>query len=176
MEMDHRINLQPSCRFALLVMVLAALSGCSSTPTQQSSSQPADRIVAEPQPPSQARHTIVQQAAKQVGSDYRLGGNSPREGFDCSGLVFYTHLQAGRMVPRRAEEQYQAAQKTRQVKPGDLLFFTTDSRGKRVDHVGIYIGNEKFIHAPGRGKSVTTASISEDYWQKRLVGAGSYID
>jgi cell wall-associated NlpC family hydrolase len=162
---------------SILFLIILLISGCTSQPKPQST-----KSVMEPSTPIQsignheARKIVVENTIAQLGKPYKLSGNSPSEGFDCSGLVFYTHLNAGKLVPRRAEEQYTTIKQSNKILPGDLVFFTTDSRGKRVDHVGIYIGQNTFIHAPGKGKAVSTAKITDEYWQKRLVGAGTYWD
>ncbi len=158
-------------------LILALLSGCSSQPNRQAASSvmqpPAS---AQALSTNEARQVVVEKTIAQLGKPYKPSGNSPSEGFDCSGLVFYTHLNAGKLVPRRAEDQFTSIKQSQKILPGDLVFFTTDSRGRRVDHVGIYIGKNTFVHAPGRGKPVSTANITDDYWQKRLVGAGTYWD
>lgn len=159
-------------KFLCGIILLIELSGCSNTPKVNGQHE-AYRL-SEAVPVEQARKIVVESSIAQLGKPYKLSGNSPTEGFDCSGLVFYSYLNVGKLVPRRAEDQFLSIHKTQKVLPGDLIFFTTDSHGKHVDHVGIYIGNNKFIHAPGKGKSVTTASLTEEYWKKRLVGAGNY--
>jgi cell wall-associated NlpC family hydrolase len=160
-------------RLILLAVILTAmqLTGCSNTPKNTTSEA---YQLPEAMPAEQARKKVVENAITQLGKPYKLSGNSPIEGFDCSGLVFYTHLHVGKLVPRRAEDQYLSAVKIKKVQPGDLVFFTTDSHGKHIDHVGIYIGHNKFIHAPGKGKVVTTSSLDEDYWKKNFIGAGNY--
>lgn len=159
------------------LLLIGMIAGCSHQPSRQSSTQ---STIASPTTQylnqNKARQLVVEHSVAQLGKPYKASGNSPSEGFDCSGLVFYTHLNAGKMVPRRAEEQFTSVKQSQKILPGDLVFFTTDSRGKRVDHVGIYIGQNTFIHAPGKGKPVSTAKITDDYWQKRLVGAGTYWD
>lgn len=160
-----------------LVTAILLLSGCSSQPNRQaSSSVPMMPPLSASLSTDEARQIVVEKTIAQLGKPYKLSGSSPSEGFDCSGLVFYTHLNAGKMVPRRAEEQFTSIKQSKKILPGDLVFFTTDSRGKRVDHVGIYIGQNTFVHAPGKGRPVSTAKITDDYWQKRLVGAGTYWD
>jgi cell wall-associated NlpC family hydrolase len=159
----------------LLCFAVIQLTGCGAAPKTTASSIPYP--INEPSlSSSEARKVVIQEAATQIGKPYKLSGNSPREGFDCSGLVFYTYLKAGKLLPRRAEEQYLSAQKVIEVKPGDLVFFTTDSRGKHIDHVGIYLGQQQFIHAPGKGRAVSTALLTEDYWKKRFIGAGNYLE
>jgi cell wall-associated NlpC family hydrolase len=161
-------------KLSLTICIVVLFSGCSNVPNPISKTEP--YTIGEEVAPSQARKIVVQEAATQLGKPYKISGNSPREGFDCSGLVFYTYLKAGKLLPRRAEDQYLSAHKVHEVKPGDLVFFTTSSKGKHIDHVGIYLGKQQFIHAPGRGKGVATANITESYWQEHYRGAGDYLD
>lgn len=115
---------------------------------------------------------VVWNAQKQQGKMYRYGGESPITGFDCSGLTQFAFGQgAGVSLPRTAAEQYRAAQKVSraQAQKGDLVFFNTS--GRRVSHVGIYLGNNKFVHAPRTGRAITTENL-EGYWSSRLIGFG----
>jgi cell wall-associated NlpC family hydrolase len=109
-----------------------------------------------------------------VGVPYRYGGASPA-GFDCSGLVYYAHVKAGVVVPRTAAEQRRESRKVskRQLRPGDLLFFDTSWRSS---HVGIYVGNGEFVHAPSSGKRVSRGYIKEGYFARRLEEAGRFTD
>ncbi|HSC65043.1 MAG TPA: C40 family peptidase [Caldimonas sp.] len=109
-----------------------------------------------------------------VGIRYRRGGTSSETGFDCSGFtrhVFETSL--GLVLPRRADEQATApglvAVDRDDLRPGDLVFFNTLKR--TFSHVGIYIGDNRFIHSPRPGKSVRTEDMSFAYWAKRFTGA-----
>jgi cell wall-associated NlpC family hydrolase len=109
-----------------------------------------------------------------IGVRYRRGGNSAETGFDCSGFTRYVFEHSlGLMLPRRADEQAAApglVAVTRQdLKPGDLVFFNTMRR--TFSHVGIYIGDNRFIHAPSHGKDVRTDDLSFAYWAKRFTGA-----
>ena len=115
---------------------------------------------------------IVKVARQQLGTRYQFGGNSPDEGFDCSGLVYYSYLQAGISLPRTTLGQLKRTQPIarRNLRQGDLIFFRIYR--SRVSHVGIYLGNNRFIHAPSSGKTVTIASLLAPYWQKRFVRAG----
>jgi len=107
------------------------------------------------------------------GTRYRYGG-ATRDGFDCSGLVFYTHRQFGLTVPRTSLDQAEQATsvKPRKLKRGDLVFFKIDSR--RVNHVGIYIGERRFVHAPGAGKPVTVNSLDEEFYSEAFISAGRF--
>ena len=107
------------------------------------------------------------------GARYRYGG-ATRDGFDCSGLVFYAHRQFGLAVPRTSREQSEQAErvKPRKLKPGDLVFFKVDSR--KVNHVGIYIGKRNFIHAPGAGKPVTINSLDDEFYEQTFTSAGRF--
>ena len=117
---------------------------------------------------------MVVSAMNFVGVPYRRGGNSAETGFDCSGFtrkVFETSL--GLVLPRRADEQAAAPGlvkvKRDELKPGDLVFFNTMRR--TFSHVGIYIGDNRFIHAPSHGKDVRTDDLSFAYWARRFSGA-----
>lgn len=115
---------------------------------------------------------LVLRAFGLLGINYKFGGNSPDTGFDCSGLVRYVFQQAfGLNLPRRSEEISKAGQSiaTDQLKPGDLVFFNTLK--KAFSHVGIYVGNNQFVHAPASGGAVRVESIDKSYWQTRFDGA-----
>lgn len=118
-------------------------------------------------------HPGLSIATTLVGTPYRYGGSSPR-GFDCSGLVYYAYGKAGIRVPRTTQAQHRDAASVplSELHPGDLLFFRRG--GLPVGHVGIYAGNDRFLHAPSRGKQVSYASLNDDYWQTRLLSAGRY--
>ncbi len=107
-----------------------------------------------------------------IGVDYRFGGNSPSSGFDCSGLVRYVFQEVtGVTLPRTSREMSGLGSKIAlgELKPGDLVFFNT--RQFQFSHVGIYLGDSRFIHAPARGGEVEIARLSEMYWQKHFDGA-----
>jgi cell wall-associated NlpC family hydrolase len=119
---------------------------------------------------------LVLRAMTLLGINYKFGGNTPETGFDCSGLVRYVFKEAfGLNLPRRAEEISQKGQRVSvdQLVPGDLVFFNTLKR--TFSHVGIYIGNNQFVHAPSSGKSVTVENIDKTYWQTRFDGARRLI-
>lgn len=107
-------------------------------------------------------------ATKMIGARYRYGGNHPNKGFDCSGLVQYSYKLAGVSVPRSTEYQFRNSRSVRrsELRKGDLLFFNQE--GKRFSHVGIYIGDDRFVHAPSTGKRVKISSVSNPYWARHL--------
>ena len=106
-------------------------------------------------------------AAKMVGNPYKYGGASP-SGFDCSGLVQYSFKHAGVALPHNTLQQRSASRliNVAELRRGDLLFFNQE--GKRYGHVGIYLGDGRFVHAPSSGKSVRSDALSNPYWKKHL--------
>jgi cell wall-associated NlpC family hydrolase len=107
-----------------------------------------------------------------LGVPYSRGGNSVESGFDCSGFVRAMYDRSvGLLLPRRAEEQAAATEKIdrRDLQPGDLVFFNTMRHA--FSHVGIYIGDGKFIHSPRTGSSVRVEDLNGSYWQRRFNGA-----
>lgn len=123
------------------------------------------------------RQIIVRTALDSVGRPYKWGGHSPHKGFDCSGLVYYAHNNAGLKIPRTAKEQWRQARKIHRIHmmaPGDLVFFSTSGKSKAV-HVGIFIGDSTFIHAPGKGRQVTRARLDNHYFIKRFKGAATFL-
>lgn len=115
---------------------------------------------------------ITSYALSLIGVDYKFGGNTPDQGLDCSGLIRYVFQQAtGISLPRTAREQARVGQSVAidKLQPGDLVFFNT--RRFQFSHVGLYIGDNRFIHAPSRGGSVEVVSLEQRYWQKAFNGA-----
>jgi len=103
---------------------------------------------------------------------YHRGGREPSTGFDCSGFVRYVYQHTlGKELPGDSASQYLAGTKVdrAEMKTGDLVFFRI--RGKNVSHVGIYLGDGRFIHSPSSGKRVSVSALNEAYWAKRFVGA-----
>ena len=154
-----------------LIGFLFLLTGCSA-PRYQSETATPYYPMAAAIPESRSR--LLDVATRQLGTPYRYGGADPR-GFDCSGLVHYVHRHIGLAVPRTAAAQRQYAQPIplRRLKAGDLVFFRID--GGKGNHVGIYEGGGRFIHAPSSGKRVSRAHLSNPYWQRHLTGAGTYL-
>ncbi len=123
------------------------------------------------------REAVVETALDQVGEDYRYGGESPDEGFDCSGLVQYSYQEAGIKLPRSAAAQRQAGRaiKFKDARPGDLLFYHFGDRKKGDLHVVMYLGDGEAVHAPVRDGEVEVIRITERHWRDRYVGAARYI-
>lgn len=119
---------------------------------------------------------VVLYAMGLMDTDYRFGGNNPESGLDCSGMVSYIYQNAlGMRLPHNA---YQIAQlgidiPLTAIQPGDLLFFNT--LNKPYSHVGIYIGDDRFIHAPSSNGKISISSIKTSYYSKRLEGARSFF-
>lgn len=118
---------------------------------------------------------LLRAAETRIGAPYRFGGAGP-DAFDCSGLVAYAHQQVGIAVPRTAAEQFSRATPVgrRELRPGDLVFFRLS--GRDVGHVGIYAGDDRFVHAPQSGGHVRVASLEDDWYRRRFVGAGRFYE
>ena len=153
----------------LLAVCLALLGGCGSLPSSSATHHHNTAVEVRGE-----RAQLLRVAAKQIGTPYRYGGNS-RRGFDCSGLVQYAHQRVGIDVPRTTRQQWAHARTPRRehLVPGDLVFFSFGWNKGR--HVGIYEGNGVFIHAPSSGKRVSRASLDNPFWQRRLIGAKSFL-
>jgi len=151
-------------RYFIAILVVMVASGCSHNYTRPQS------VFNTPQ--SSNHSSVVHYAVQQVGIPYRYGGQHPSQGFDCSGLVYYAYRQAGYSIPRSSSQQYSSVRHVslRELRAGDLLFFRVSP--KKVSHVGIYVGNGDFVHAPSSGKSVQISSLDNPYWKKRLIAAG----
>jgi len=134
------------------------------------------RVKVEVYGPANLRKDIVKTAESYVGLPYRWGGSSPEDGFDCSGLTMSVYKLNGLNLPRSSKEQYASGNPVglSNLEKGDLVFFKI-SKGKKVSHVGVYVGNGKFIHAPGKGKNIKIDSLSNNYYATRYIGARSYI-
>ncbi|MDD2553871.1 MAG: peptidoglycan-binding protein [Desulfotomaculaceae bacterium] len=116
---------------------------------------------------------IASFARQFLGTPYVWGGNSP-EGFDCSGFTSYIYNHFGIQIPRMADEQFYCGAEVSQLRPGDMVFFTTYLPGP--SHAGIYIGDNCFIHCSSSGGSVIITSLSQDYYSERYLGARRYIN
>ncbi|MDB5930470.1 MAG: hypothetical protein JWR60_2177 [Polaromonas sp.] len=165
-----------------LILAIAALCTFSAHATPNNSGDEIDRLLADKglfthiqQVGQNVTHTasqLVVNAMGFLGVPYKRGGNTAETGFDCSGFVVSVYQQSiGLLLPRKAEQQAAATQQIAQndLQPGDLVFFNTMRRA--FSHVGIYVGNGKFIHAPKPGAEVRVESMGGSYWQHRFDGA-----
>lgn len=160
----------------LAIIALACLlSACSSTPTRSTASRDTSGLRtrgATINDPSAGLEEISIEAMALVGTPYRYGGNTPDSGFDCSGLVRYVVQRAASVnLPRTAAEMGTRgfALERRDVASGDLVFFNTT--GRPNSHVGIYVGQNRFVHAPATGGTVRLDDMTKSYWANRYMGA-----
>ena len=183
---------------ALLLMSSLALAGCATTQSEQyaestyspnrvqrnnylshTQSDPLGAYLSSreseypiSQPKNTSKKTMVATALSVLGTKYRFGGETPNTGFDCSGLVIYAAEKSlGLKLPRQSSAlaHQGVAVKRNELKRGDLVFFNT--RGRRFSHVGIYLGDKKFVHAPRTGSVVRIENMDVSYWKKRYNGA-----
>lgn len=122
-----------------------------------------------------AKQTAMAKLMGQMGKPYRWGGSSPGTGFDCSGLIYYAYKDVVKIkMPRTANEMYHlrdaAPIKRNELEMGDLVFFRINNRGT-ADHVGVYLGNGKFIQSPRTGEEIRISQLDNDYWQNHYIGA-----
>jgi cell wall-associated NlpC family hydrolase len=159
-----------------LLAAAAAMAGCAGAPREPQALERAESAVVAPRetPTLSLGGAIAELAMGMVGARYSYGGTAPAEGFDCSGLVFYTYSQAGFRVPRTSREQFRAARKITldEAGAGDLMFFQDQTK---LSHVGIYLGDGMFVHAPASGERVAVASIDSPYYQQHLVAVGRLL-
>lgn len=124
--------------------------------------------------PTSSVANVVDRAHALLGTPYKWGGTSAEQGFDCSSfLVYLFKTEANIHIPRTTAAMHRstaATVKRNELKPGDAVFFKGNGRGQ-VSHVGLYIGEGKFIHSPRAGKNVRIDSLSNNYWNKNYTGA-----
>lgn len=155
-------------RFSIILLT-ALLAACAGrTPPELAAPEPSL------QPAAGAAEEVLITALGLVGTPYVYGGNTPESGFDCSGLIGYVFRgAAGVALPRTTVEM--SAMSGRPVardalQAGDLVFFATNG-GRRVSHAAIYVGNQRFVHAPSSGGTVRLDSLANSYWQGTYLGA-----
>jgi cell wall-associated NlpC family hydrolase len=153
--------MQRRLRPILPALVLLLLAACASAP---------------PRPQAHTRQAMLSndvlfRAISLVGTPYRWGGNTPAGGFDCSGLVDYVFRTEARLnLPRTSREMSRLPDPRldrAQLAPGDLVFFQTDGNG--VSHVGIYVGRDRFVHAPDTGGTVRLDALDNPYWSRHFL-------
>lgn len=139
---------------AVLAVSSLAAGGCSTTPAA----------------PDSVGDLAAAAALSQVGTPYRYGGSAPG-GFDCSGLVHYAYTTVGVSIPRTTAGQWSKLPSVpgNDVQPGDLLFFNIEGK---MSHVGMYIGDGRFVHAPSTGRHVAVEDLDSRFYSKAFVRAG----
>jgi murein DD-endopeptidase len=143
-------------RMLLIALGVAIAAGCAHAPVEPSAPDIASRA--------------ADQAIAMVGKPYHYGGNTPA-GFDCSGLVQYSYRRVGVTLPHGTANLRRISQPVSKnhLRRGDLLFFNQE--GKRASHVALYIGGDRFVHAPSTGKKVYITSFADPYWRRHLTDA-----
>ena len=160
------------CRCVIVLCLALAIAACGH---EQVRRVPSEDVYTPPQTSAKARpsRSSGEQAAvvavRQIGVPYLYGGSTTR-GFDCSGLVQYAWSKAGKQIPRTTTEQWRQLSPVKRpdVRVGDLLFFRIEGR---ISHVGLYLGDRRFVHAPSSGRDVTVASLDTDFYRRSFVRA-----
>lgn len=163
----------PTRRLRAQVVIIALsiiLAGCSGAPTHRSSSHSWSESEQPLRAPAQgSANAVAFRALSLVGTPYVYGGESPQTGFDCSGFVRFIYRDAlGVVLARTAQAQSAFGSKLRRpqnLRLGDLVFF---SEGSSIFHVGLYVGEGRFVHAPRTGKNVQLSSLSSGYWAEHF--------
>ena len=154
-------------------LALLILAGCASsgpTPDTQMSGGSVDQVRVEKPGANDRGSRAAAVALQQVGVPYRYGGTSPN-GFDCSGLVHYSYARAGTSVPRTTATLWSGLRPvaSSDLRAGDILFFRIAGK---MSHVGMYIGDNEFVHAPSSGKRVSIESLRSDFYADAFIRAG----
>jgi cell wall-associated NlpC family hydrolase len=161
----------------LIGFLCLTLNGCASYSGRLPDTEPEPAAVMPPVVHAIDRASgVALQALAHLGTPYRVSGLSPQTGFDCSGLVAYVYREgAGMTLPRNTFELSRLGVPVERaaLKPGDLVFYNTQRR--EYSHVGIYLGEERFIHAPSSGGEVRVENLRVDYWVRRYNGARRII-
>ena len=161
-----------SVRHPLQVLFLIAALGFSVARADEEQPLKLQEAIALQQPAATPVESTLDKALDLLGIRYRWGGSKPETGFDCSGFVRHVFQEGiGLDLPRSAREQSKSGEPVAkdELQPGDLVFFNTMRRA--FSHVGIYLGDNLFVHAPRRGGRVRVEDMSAGYWTKRFNGA-----
>ena len=161
-----------SCRTlvgcGIFIYIFLSLSGCASFGSKNN----AAKVAQFKQDTSVGTEDISIAAVGLVGVPYRYGGNNPKGGFDCSGLIAYVYSKSANIkLPRTIQEMSAKGQSVENhaPAPGDLVFFNTT--GEKYSHAGIYVGQGRFVHAPSAGGTVRLEYITTPYWAARFTEA-----
>ena len=152
----------------LIVACAGSSAVIPSAPVSSPTREPIRQPVGEPTAAG-ARASAI--ALEQVGIAYRYGGQSPATGFDCSGLVHYAYLEAGVALPRTTRRLWSETERVarHRLREGDLVFFSIEGK---MQHVGLYIGDDRFVHAPSTGRTVSVESLSSPFYREALLSGG----
>lgn len=175
----------PQQRLLMMAIAMLALSLAACSSSKKPSKSRPTAPVTQSKAPIQIAHVTSAQGGPEIamyamgliGTPYQYGGNSTSTGFDCSGLVTYVYKQALTVpLPRTAKDLAFSSRsiKKSQLKAGDLVFFNT-SGNNPFSHVGIYIGNNQFVHAPSSNGTIRTASLDNPYFAPRFTGARTFF-
>lgn len=168
---------QPDGNHCIAILAMLLLVSACSSQSPRSSTVAARQVVVTPVPASPrpgARRSTAEYAAitavRQVGVPYVYGGSTTR-GFDCSGLVNYAYAAACKAMPRTTSGLWRELRpvSVSELRVGDVLFFNIEGK---MSHVGLYLGNRRFVHAPSSGKTVTVASLDTGYYRRALIRGG----
>jgi hypothetical protein len=168
LKFRHILLLLPACT----VLATPAETTVSAFKTDEPALSQAAGDASKAGAPVDFAQSMILQALGLIGVTYRWGGNSPETGLDCSGFIRYVFQQSLNIalphnafaISRLGEDVDRDA-----LKPGDLVFFNT--LGRKFSHVGIYLGDDRFIHSPSRGSKIQIVSLKDEYWQKHYNGA-----
>ncbi len=187
MHLSHSFRVIGLCATAVVLAAVSPAAHADESAKFVASDGTSTTIVASPSIASKLKaagqklidrtETVGEYALGMLGIQYKFGGNSPDSGFDCSGLVRYVFAQVtGLSLPHNAAEQSKVGREIsmEELRPGDLVFFNT--RKFSFSHVGIYLGDNKFVHAPRKGKPVEVVELGNPYWQKAYNGARRLIE
>lgn len=163
-----RNEMVKSAVLLVVIFVLSSCGGISLTSPDRRTASPAMKDVGS---------EVVMYAIALMDRQYHFGGSNPESGFDCSGMVSYVFQQAiGLRLPHSAEQMAKEGHEVNasRLSPGDLVFFNTLDRP--FSHVGIYIGDNRFIHAPGQDGRIKISSMKAAYFEKRFEGARTFLN
>jgi cell wall-associated NlpC family hydrolase len=184
-------SLRPIFLCCLICCLAVCLAGCAGKPPKPKPPAPAPEIASVPSEPAAKR--LREAVSYYMGADYKYGG-ATQDGLDCSGFVMKTYERAGMKLPRTSELQFQSGKSVPkdELKYGDLVFFNQYCHSKYYHqtasilsgffakdeqpcHVGIYIGNGRFIHSSSSKGGVTISNMSSDCWKRSLIGVRRYL-
>jgi len=157
----------PTAKYELSLATLLLLSACATSSVQHAPEGMAPQAAVVG---NAVANRAADSALAMLGKPYRTSGNTPA-GFDCSGLVQYSYAKAGVNLPRATQAQRHEGRlvNVSALRRGDLVFF--DQEGKKSSHVGIYVGQGRFVHAPSTGGRVRIDGLDANYWRKHFVEA-----